>query len=162
MIRRIEEKDKKNMMEWMKDTDISKCFKKKFNSYTDKDIDEFIKNSFTNENKHFAFVDEHDNYLGTISLKNIDYDNSKAEVAIVARKCAQGTGEAQKALKELIEYAFNELKLHKLYVNILEENIRSRKFFTKVGFRREGVEEDALKIEEQFHSLYWFGKIKNE
>lgn len=34
-------------------------------------VKKFIENSFNEENKHFAIVNSSDEYLGTISLKNI-------------------------------------------------------------------------------------------
>ena len=91
---------------------------------------------FDGENQNFAFVNDEDEYLGTISLKHISHDNDKAEYAVVARKCAQGTGAAKKATEELLEYAFTELALHKVYLSVLEENIRAQKFYEKCGFIR--------------------------
>ena len=76
----------------------------------------FIRNSFSGEDQHFAYVNEQDEYLGTISLKRISHVNDKAEYAVVARKCAQGTGAAKKATEELLQYAFHELGLHKVYL----------------------------------------------
>ena len=41
--------------------------------------------------------DQDDEYLGTISLKNIDLKNKNAEYAISTRKKARGTGANQQA-----------------------------------------------------------------
>ena len=92
----------------------------------------FIQNSFDEENQNFAFANDEDEYLGTISLKHISHVNDKAEYAVVARKCAQGTGAAKKATEELLKYAFTKLGLHKVYLSVLEENVRARSFMKNV------------------------------
>ena len=47
----------------------------------------FVENSFREDQQHFAIIDDQDDeYLGTISLKNIDLKNKNAEYAISTRK----------------------------------------------------------------------------
>ena len=82
---------------------------------------------------HLAVTDENDEYLGTISLKNIDYKSKNAEYAISMRQCTKGTGAAYKATKQILDYAFNTLDLEKVYLNVLKEN-RAIAFYKKVGF----------------------------
>ena len=72
------------------------------------------------EDMHFAIVDDkNDEYLGTISLKHIDYKNHNAEYAISTRKKVRGSGIAQKSTELILDYAFNNLDLHKVYLNVL-------------------------------------------
>ena len=78
---------------------------------------------------------------------------------MVARKCAQGTGAAKKATEELLQYAFHELGLHKVYLSVLAENIRAQKFYEKCGFKREGLEVDAVKINGEYHDHIWYGIV---
>lgn len=66
-----------------------------FKNFTEEDIKKFIDNgNESSKNIHYACVDEEDNYLGTISLKNIDIRNKNAEYAISFCKFAHGTGAA--------------------------------------------------------------------
>ena len=157
MLRKLEEKDAPFMLEWMHDKDIVAGFQRPFDQATTDTVLSFIRNSFDGENQNFAFVNDEDEYLGTIRLKHISHDNDKAEYAVVARKCAQGTGAAKKATEELLEYAFTELALHKVYLSVLEENIRAQKFYEKCGFIREGLEVDAVKINGMYHNHIWYG-----
>lgn len=157
MLRRLEEKDAPFMLEWMYDEDIIAGFQHPFMQTTMEEAIIFIENSFDEENQNFAFVNEQDEYLGTISLKHISHKNDKAEYAIVARKCAQGTGAAMRATEELLRYASEELGLHKVYLSVLEENIRAQKFYEKCGFVREGLEVDAVKIDSKYHNHIWYG-----
>lgn len=157
MLRKLKKKDASFMLEWMHDATINCNFQYPFAEMTMEKVNTFIDNSFDEENKHFAIVDENDEYLGTISLKNISLKDRNAEYAIVTRKNVQGTGVARKATEEILEYAFQELKLHKIYLNVLLDNIRARKFYEKCGFIQEGISRDAVRINNRYESLVWYG-----
>lgn len=161
MLRRLDKKDAPLMLEWMHDSEINCNFQTDFAALTLESALSFICDSFQDENQSFAFVDEHDEYLGTISLKNISYKNSNAEYAIVARKKAQGTGAARKATQELLKYAFEELGLHKVYLNVLEDNVRAQRLYEKCGFLYEGSAVDAVKIKGTYKTLKWYGIIND-
>lgn len=160
MLRRLEKKDAPLMLEWMHDPEINCNFQADFASSTLESVLDFIDSSFQDETQNFAFVDENDEYLGTISLKHISHKNRNAEYAIVTRKKAQGTGAARAATKELLKYAFEELKLHKVYLNVLEENVRAQRLYEKCGFIYEGSAVDAVRINGTYRTLKWYGMIR--
>lgn len=162
MIRRLEHKDAELMLEWMHDKDINRAFRFPFDKSTLESVTEFIDNSFSDKNKHFAVVDDNDEYLGTVSLKNISIENKSAEYAIVVRRMAKGTGVAKLATENIIDYAFHTLKLHKVYLNVLEKNERARHFYEKCGFEYEGTAKDAIMLNGNYESLAWYGKINNK
>ena len=161
MLRCLEEKDAPLMLEWMHDNEINCNFQADFASSTLESVLNFIRGSFDNENQNFAIVDENDEYLGTITLKHISYINRNADYAIVTRKKAQGTGAAKAATLELLKYAFEELKLHRVYLNVLAENIRAQKLYEKCGFVYEGSAVDAIVINGAYRTLKWYGIIND-
>lgn len=138
MLRKLQQKDIHRMLEWMHDPLVNCHFRANFSKMTEDDAKAFIENSFNDENVNFAFTDDNDNYLGTISLKNISKNDKNAEFAIVTRREAQGTGAAFKATIEILRYAFNDLALHRVYLNVLEDNKRANRFYEKCGFNYEG------------------------
>ncbi len=160
-IRKLEKKDAPLMLEWMHDIEIVKNFSVRFNEYTANDVKKFIEESFNDYNRHFAIINEKDEYLGTISLKNISKEDKNAEYAVVCRKCAQGTGISQQATREILAYAFDELGLERVYLNVLEENIRACKFYEKVGFKKEGVFQRHKNIQGRLQNLCWYGMLKD-
>lgn len=157
MLRRLEKKDAPFMLEWMHDATINCNFQYPFGEMSMEKVIAFIESSLDEENKHFAIVDENDEYLGTISLKHISKKDRNAEYAIVTRKNAQGTGVAMVATQELLKYAFEELKLHKVYLNVLSENVRAQRFYEKCGFVQEGIAKDVVRIKDKYKSLVWYG-----
>ena len=146
VLRKLEDRDVGAMLEWMHDELVARNFRFDFMSMTEEKARNFIASSFTEENQHFAIVDEADNYLGTISLKNISATDSNAEYAIVVRRKFWGSGYAKKATEEILDYAFNKLHLHKIYLNVLDENARANKFYQKCGFTYEGRFVDHVRL----------------
>lgn len=160
-LRKLEQKDADLMLEWMKDKTVNCYFSNDFASYNLDKVRKFINESFNDKNQHFAVVNTADEYQGTISLKNISFEDFNAEYAVVFRKTAQGTGLAKKASIELLNYAFDILKLKKVYLNVLEDNIRARKLYEKIGFKQEGTFYQHKFINNKFKNLCWYG-IFNE
>lgn len=161
MLRKLLDKDIAFMLEWMRDKSITSNFKVDFSKYDEEKAKEFIRNSFTDIEQHFAIVNEQDEYLGTISLKNISEKNKNAEYAIVMRKCAQGMGTAENATKELIKYAFEVLGLRKIYLNVLEDNRHAIGFYEKMGFVKEGTFVGQWFIGEKYHNVCWYAIYNN-
>lgn len=163
MIRRLEHRDAALMLEWMHDKeDIRKAFRTPFEHATMESVIGFIDNSFSDENMHFAIAGESDEYLGTISLKDISQEDRSAEYAIVVRKTVRGTGVAKSATKELLDYAFHTMGLHRVYLNVLEKNQHAQHFYRKCGFVYEGTSRDAILLDGRYESLAWYGIINDE
>ena len=162
MIRKLEEKDVAGMLEWMHDEAVNCWFRFDFSAMTEEKALDFVKASFTEENQNFAIVDENDEYMGTISLKNISVKDGNAEYAIVTRKKAHGTGLAFQATKEIIQYAFEELGLHRVYLNVLDINERANHFYKKCGFEYEGAFKDHLYLNGGYRTLNWYGILRKE
>ena len=160
-LRKLSEKDVPLMLEWMKDVDISRQFRADFSHYTEDKVKQFIEQAqdFTS-NRHYAIVDEKDEYLGTISLKEIDTINMKAEYAIVLRRIAIGTSNASDATHQILKIAFNELMLNKVYLNVLANNHRANRFYQKFGFKFEGTFRQDIQIENEFYDLNWYSILK--
>lgn len=156
-LRNLEEKDAPLMLEWMHDPSIACFFRFDAMSMTEEKCIEYIRTANSDENsKHFAIADENDEYLGTISLKNIDKEKKEAEYAISMRKKAHGTGVAMVATKVILKIAFEELGLKRVYLNVLKENARANAFYHKAGFQFDYCEENAVEIHEEKKDLNWY------
>ncbi len=145
------------MLEWMHDADISRQFRFDTKAQTKDTVEAFIRASAKNErDRHFAVADDLDEYLGTISLKNIDWNDLTAEYAIVLRKKAQGSGYARQATRALLEKAFNELGLNKVYLNVLSANKRAIRFYESFGFKYEGEFKHHIVVQGEPKDLKWY------
>ncbi|ADZ85481.1 GNAT family N-acetyltransferase [Cellulosilyticum lentocellum] len=160
-LRKLKQKDAPLMLEWMQDKEITSCFRFDAQSMTIEKVYSFIeKAQDISTDMHLAIINEEDEYLGTISLKEIDSINHTAEYAISMRKCAIGSGVARSATEKLLDKAFNEVKINKVYLNVLSDNIRAIKFYEKLGFSFEGEFKDHLFINGKYKSIKWYGIFK--
>lgn len=161
-LRKLEVKDVPLMLEWMHDEESKTIFQNDFSSIDEEKAKKFVLNSFDEENHHFAIVNEYDEYLGTISLKHIDRKNSIAEYAISTRKKIRGTGGNFEATQLILKYAFEDLKLNKVYLNVLSSNVRAIKFYLKNGFVYEGTFRNHLFVNDMYQDLQWYAIMKED
>ena len=85
--------------------------------------------------------------VGVIGLLSIDQINSKAEYYItIGSTQHKKKGIATKATILILDHAFNDLGLNKVYLNVDADNIIACKLYERVGFVCEGVfREDLLR-----------------
>ena len=135
-LRPLMEKDADRMVEMMRDEQTTRYLQIGGPNYTKETAVRFISQT-TVESRHLhrAVVDEHDVYHGSISLKNIDREKLEAEYAVSMHPEAQGKGAAAAATAQILEIAFQQLGLNRVYLNVLVENQRANKFYQKFGFR---------------------------
>lgn len=129
-LRKLEIKDAPFMLEWMHDDTVTEYLAKDFSSMTIEDCTNFIKSAQDQKlNAHYAVVADNDEYMGTVSLKNIN--NTDAEFAITMRKTAQGKGFARFAIREIMIIAFKDYNLNTVYWDVLKANTHAVHFYNK-------------------------------
>ncbi len=148
ILRPLQEKDAPLMLEWMHDEDLVRDLHKNFAAMTIDNCKAFIKNASKNEadseqvgnNLHLAITDDNDEYLGTVSLKEIDYVLATAEFGIVIRRAATGHGVSAQAMKQIIDMAFEGKELAKPLTSVFwcvdSANARALRFYDKNGYKR--------------------------
>lgn len=161
-LRSLRPEDAQGMLRWMHHPETAECFRQNFDSMSESDVLDFIQKSYDrSESLHLAITGSDDTYLGTISLKHID-NNFSGEYAISMAPEAKGTGAAEQATESLLDYAFCELGLHRVYLNVRRNNSRAIRFYEKIGFTLEGTARDALRTAEGYVDLLWFSMLKPE
>lgn len=77
---------------------------------------------------------------GIVNLADLDWPNGTAEVGVALTAAShRGRGYAGEALGLLIDYAFAELGLARLWARIIAGNQASIRLFSKLGFQYEGA-----------------------
>lgn len=88
---------------------------------------------------------ENDALVGDIALQDIDTMNRSANIRIaINRQQHQGKGFGTEALRLMLDYGFGILNLHRIELNVFAFNERAIHVYEKLGFRREGVQREAL------------------
>ncbi|NME83742.1 GNAT family N-acetyltransferase [Clostridium sp. SM-530-WT-3G] len=163
MLRQLKMVDAPLMLEWMHDKDVVENLKKDFHNMTIAECENFIKKNsmrklFTDE-IHLAIVDSNDEYLGTVSLKEINTKLKNAEFGITVRKKAMGKGIAIEAMREILSIGLKELNLNCIYWCVSPKNTRAINFYQKNNFNRiDSNYSDFIKnyTKEEIESYIWY------
>lgn len=101
--------------------------------------------------------------IGNGGLSQIDYIVRKANLwMIIGEKDYWGKGLASEAVKLVLEYAFKEVNLHKIYAGIFEPNIASWKCAEKVGFKLEGRLKNVVYVNGKYHDARKYAIFKDD
>jgi [ribosomal protein S5]-alanine N-acetyltransferase len=80
-----------------------------------------------------------DTYIGDIALKNIDRTVPKAEAALYFTSWPNTEALAQEAFRAVLQFAFEEVKLNKVYIRCTQYNIVCNTLAESCGFVKEGL-----------------------
>ncbi len=107
-------------------------------------------------------VDKHDNTtVGTTSLAEIDYKNGKAELHGKLAKDIRHKGYGIDMTRTMVKYAFDELRLHCVFGQILSHNTASIKMVESCGWQKEGTLRGRVYKKGRYHDVYVYS-ILNE
>lgn len=153
--------DSKYIVEWRNRPEIKKYFIYQ-EEFTVQGQKEWIKNYIEKGLvKQFMIVkSENNDVIGSVYLRDIDYKFKKAEFGIFFGK-EYGKGFGTKAAKIIIKYAFEELKLHRIYLRVFADNARALASYNKVGFQREGILRDDVYVDNKYRDIVWMAIINN-
>lgn len=155
-LRKLELKDAPLMLEWLHDRNVTENLRANFASKTLEDAEAFIEHSWQDaKNVHMAIVSDEDEYMGTVSLKNIEDD--KAEFAITVRSKAMGRGYSWYGMESIIKLAFEKLGLNEVYWCVSRDNARAVRFYDKHGFcEKNDVSPNILERYVEIPNLKWY------
>lgn len=160
-IRPIYDDELEIMLEWRNTPEIRN------NMYTTNIISlenhlKWYQNIKNNPNmNYFMYVDAQNNPSGIIAFTDIDFKNNHAFWAFYANPIAQkGTGSKMEFLA--LDYAFNQLNLHKLNCEVLSHNHTVIKLHKKFGFIEEGIFRQQHIHENKYINIHRLGILKSE
>ena len=163
MIRNLSPKDVTRMVACLNDESVTFHMPIRRRKIDEESCLNFVKASLEDKyNKNFAIVDKDDNWMGTVSLKNIDYEKKEAEYAIITCNEAHGKGYAQQATKEILFYGFKELGLDKIYLYVAVINERANKFYKHFGFRFDRTDKELIEINGKKEDINWYYLLKED
>lgn len=101
-------------------------------------------------------------FIGKIQLSNIVMGVFKsAFVGYSIDKEEQGRGYMKEALRLLVDYAFEEIGLHRIEASTLTDNIKSQRVLLACGFKKLGINEEYLYINGKWCDHATFYKLNN-
>lgn len=101
-------------------------------------------------------------WVGAVSLLDISTVNQSAEIGYWLTKDAEKHGIMSRSVEALIKYAFEELKLNRLYIRCATENGPSKAVALHRGFTEEGVLRQAIWVNEAPQDIVVYALLKSE
>lgn len=91
-------------------------------------------------------------FLGEAVLNDLDADNESASYRLwLAGPKVFGRGYGSEVTRLVVDYALDQLGLHRLSLEVFDHNLRARRVYEKCGFTVEGRLRDALLWEGRRH-----------
>ncbi len=101
--------------------------------------------------------------IGNCGLHRIDLKNRSAVLGIfIGDKDYWGKGYGTDATRTLLRFAFEELALNRVELEVYDYNPRAMRAYEKAGFRREGTRRQALYREGAFHDIHLLAILREE
>ncbi|MFX0163473.1 MAG: GNAT family N-acetyltransferase [Candidatus Hodarchaeota archaeon] len=166
-IRKLKISDARDIYENVKDKDIGRWMFRFLHPYPKDEARKFIRRTHYKLKKKkgydFGIVLKNTNkVIGVVDLFDIDWENKKAEIGYWLGKKYWGRGLMTEAVKLILKFGFEDLKLHRIYARLFEENIGSKNVLEKCGFKLEGIIREATFRNNKWHNGLIYGILKPE
>lgn len=141
---------------WLNDANITQ-FLTIHNSYVALGSEkEFVDNAQKEEFVFGIINKETDTLMGNIGLTKFDYKCGTAELGIfIGEEENLGKGYGSEAIKLLIKFAFEELRLHNIMLMVYDFNERAQKAYKKCGFKEFGRRHEARFFNGKYHDILY-------
>jgi len=104
-----------------------------------------------------------DHLIGFICLEGIDWNHGNGWVGIgLGERGYWGKGYGTDAMQLVLRYAFTELNLHRVSLDVFGYNPRAIRSYEKAGFKHEGRLRQLLARDEQRVDDLWMGILRDE
>lgn len=148
---------------WMLDADINQYLESRFEKWGLKKLKNYVRNILRNPKCIFLAIIHRQTgkHIGNIKVGPVVLPHGYAEVGIIiGDKSFWGRGLGYESLKLIKDYAFKNLKIHKLIAGAYSDNVGSIKIFKKSGFIVEGVKRKQYLSKGKYVDAVLFGCLK--
>lgn len=118
----------------------------------------------TNKVVQFIIQDnESKEKIGSVYLRDIDNNFRSAEYGIfIGEDDFRGKGYGSEAARLIVDYAFKNLNLHRIFLRVLKKNCAAIRSYKKVGFVVEGIAKDMVYLDDEYHDIIFMSIINGE
>jgi ribosomal-protein-alanine N-acetyltransferase len=109
------------------------------------------------------YLNESHRLIGQIGLFKIERGPAqRAMVGYSLDKEQNGKGYMTEALKSIVDFGFDQLKLHRIEAGVMPHNIGSIKILEKTGFQKEGIAKQYVMINGKWEDHQILAIINNK
>ena len=149
------------LSKWRSDPHIVKFIRPGIQTFSE--VQKWYSDYFSGEINKLYSIKYDKQSIGYFTIEHIDKVNHNCEFGIVIGETyLHRMGIGSSVVKLMLERAFTEMNVHRVYAVINEGNIPSVKCFVKSGFILEGRHREARLINNEFKDMLLYSILKNE
>ena len=164
-LRKLSTNDYRTYHNWRNDIEVMKTTSPQLDIYTLEETEQFISVIASQANAKGYMIEhkESGQTVGIVSLINIDYKNRSAECILdIGARDMWGKGIGTSAMSLILGFAFYELNLHRVYLQVFSFNERAIKLYEKMGFTHDGKFREAIYRDGRWHDTVIMSILKKE
>lgn len=163
-LRPLERSDLEHIMGWVNDPVIVSNFGWFGKPVSREEEQQYLERLLANPTDRVYSVFADGEYLGQCGLHEIDGRNKHGRLSIIiGNKENWGQGYAPQMVEALLDKAFNELHLHKVWAMFLEQNKKNYHLFVeKCGFYVEGTLRQEYRRQGSYHDMIRIAMLEEE
>ena len=100
--------------------------------------------------------------VGYVQLSRIDYKNRSVEIGGHLSPEAQGQGYGRDAFHTLMRFAFRQMNMHRVSLEVFDFNDRAIALYKKLGFHEEGRLRDAVFQDGRYYDIVVMSILESE
>ncbi|MBD8497830.1 GNAT family N-acetyltransferase [Paenibacillus arenosi] len=165
-LREYRKEDIEEVRKWVNDGTITSGLHDLFQAPQSMNMTEsFIEMRMKPSQKEYGFVIaelDSEAYIGQVDLQ-IDWKNRTGTFGIViGNKAYHGAGYGEEALRLLMVFAFDQLGLHRLQLDVISNNERAYRSYKRCGFTEEGRLRERIYRDGMYLDFIAMGILRKE
>ncbi len=112
--------------------------------------------------RYFTVYNLKNRFVGLIRMDEFDWANRSVRVGCDVAKELRGKGLGTQIMEMVVQYCFQYLNMHRLWLLVLEFNGAARTVYKKAGFKEEGCYRKAIFREGKYHDYILMSLLREE
>lgn len=165
-LRALEKSDLAKVWEWINDEEVMWFWGEPCNTQSLAEVEQWfagLQEVAGHASKQFVIEVEEGTSIGRIFYDHLDTEHQRTEIGIlIGQKEYWGGGYGTDAVIAFLDYLFNELGLHRVYLRLQSYNARALKSYQKCGFTQEGILRHNTFTRGEYHDDLVMGILRDE
>jgi RimJ/RimL family protein N-acetyltransferase len=122
----------------------------------------FLKLSSDPKKRYYILATNEIDFLGIVRMDELDWINRSVRVGGDIVSDFRGKGHGKRLFQLLAKYSFDYLNLERIWLLVLEQNLRARTLYRNSGFVEEGRQRRAVFRDGKYHDYIMMSLLREE
>ncbi|MFA7253490.1 MAG: GNAT family protein [Patescibacteria group bacterium] len=161
--RKLTIEDLPHRIKWLNDPEINKHLGTRVRTGTDEEFHKkWFECYFSDDFREIFTIEVDGKPVGQVGLLDINpLDKNGCLYIIIGEKNYWGKGIGSQAMEFILNYGFDTLGLHKIWLEVYASNSAAIKLYKKFGFNNEGIYKDQVLYPDGFVDEIRMAKFQN-